>query len=56
MVLGEIVFYIVISLIIVALIGKFFENSEEEKEYDRVLKESLQTNSFMIQKLELNLH
>ena len=42
MVLGEIVFYIVISLIIVALIGKFFENSEEEKEYDRVLKESLQ--------------
>ena len=41
MVLGEIVFYIVIILIVVVLIGKIFKQSDEEKEYDRALKESL---------------
>lgn len=41
MVLGEIVFYIFISIIVVALSVKFFENSDEEKEYFIKLKQSL---------------
>ena len=42
MVLGEIVFYVVIILIVVAIIVKSFEQTNEQKEYDRVLKESLE--------------
>lgn len=41
MVLGEIVFYISISLIVIVQVCKFFKQSDEDKEYDRKLKESL---------------
>jgi hypothetical protein len=41
MAFGEIIFYIFISLIVISQIIKFFEDSDEDKEYKRLLNERL---------------